>query len=148
MQLSEERFRMLWAARRDLYARVLEAADDWHKANLDLDGVELDIQVEVSTLADAEEVSPEGASVVRSMYAFGKLVQEMHIISDSEVRGAVEHMRKALSAESRASINRSGGDSTSMYGRALGLLQYAMRWELIHGTGASTTEDTVADPKE
>ncbi|MCW2827165.1 MAG: hypothetical protein JWQ67_781 [Marmoricola sp.] len=138
MQLSEERFARLWEERRGLYARMLESADEWRRANLDLAGVDLastelgDTKLNKMTMEDARQASPEVAHALNCMYAFGRVIQEVHLLGDGEVRSAVENARSVLHGDMRRAAIDSNAESEGLP-EALNVVMQAMRHELIHG---------------
>lgn len=136
-RLSEERFARLWAERRGLFARVLQASQEWHLANVDLAGLRLsetdDGQIEMTrlTLAGARDALPEAAQALDCMYGFRALAGEIHLLSDAEVRGAVDNLGTVLRAEFRDAVAGSVTDAPTV-AEAVELAQLAMRRELIH----------------
>lgn len=139
LQLREERFRLLWGERRSLFTRVLDACDEWHHANIDLAGLNLaaaqpeQLVMEQSTMAEARRIAPEAAREVESMHTFGRLVFEVDLLSDAEVRGAIRFVQEVLRNEARSAVDGNGTRAEDV-GDARSLLVLAMRRELIHGT--------------
>lgn len=135
-QLSEERLSRLWAERRELFARVLDSADEWRRANLDLAGVRLSeydegqVRLDSMTMRAAQDASPEVARALDCMYSFGRLLNEVHLLSDAEVRGAVSNLRKVLRSDMRRAAVESVNDSVEV-SAAEELVHQAMRRELV-----------------
>jgi hypothetical protein len=136
-QLSEERFARLWAERRGLFARLLQASHEWHLANVDLAGLRLSetdeghIEMSRLTVAGARDALPEAAQALDCMYGFRGVAGEVHLLSDAEVRGAVENLGTVLRAEFRRAVAESVTDGLKVT-EALELAQLAMRRELVH----------------
>ena len=122
----------LWEARRELYGRCIRAANDWHGANLDLSGLDLDShEGSVTTLADAAKAAPEAASALIAMYSLRPLSAEVDLLADADVRASWRMVESSLRAEMRAALT--GEPEGPSFGEALGVATRVMRHELVRG---------------
>jgi hypothetical protein len=111
--LLEERDRVLWAERRVLYARLLEAAHEWIEAirevrDTDLRAPELE-QVDVRNLADAEKVSPIAAAMLRAGSAYAAVLSEVRIVGHSTVIASAAKVQLDLIAAAREAAHDRDG---------------------------------------
>ena len=133
---SEERLSRLWTERRALFSRVLQATDEWRRANLDLAGITLsdsrkgEARLEMMTMASARDTSPEVARALDCMYGFGRLMNEIHMLSEAETRGAVANLQSVLRNDMKRAAVESANSSVEV-AEAEELVRLAMRREII-----------------
>lgn len=132
LQLSEERFRTLWAARRELYPRVIASANRWHQINLDLAGTDLTLSTaSVGTLEEARNEAPVAGRALEAMYAARLIWAEVDLLADSDVRAAYKAVYGLLKDEMAAATNKEPVEP--WFGEAVALLTRVMRHELVRG---------------
>lgn len=136
MQLSEERLRRLWSERRALYTAVLAESAAWDTANTHAHSENRYNFENAESMRDPEEVTPQEAAILRCMPEFRRLEQEVHLIGGTDVREAMEPVRRALYKGAAAAADCAPSYGNPEYIRALDLLTLAMRRELIDQSGA------------
>lgn len=152
LQVREERLMRLWSERRALYAKALEAADRWHRANVDVSGLDLPnsalgkLPLESRTIRHAEALAPEAAEAARSMHEFGRFVLELGLMADAKVVASASALRKTLRDEMTSCITLAKS-KPSEYGKAVAELNNAMREELIF-TGRGRSESEAVDNRD
>ncbi|MFC4631307.1 hypothetical protein ACFO6V_23885 [Promicromonospora alba] len=118
VQLAEERLRRLWDERRVLHSNVLAAAAAWRSAIVDLQGsLRADSKgweerPTVGFMRHAEENLPEAAAAIRSAEEFGRLRQEVALISGADVQQAVAQLHTTLITAMRATTPGTSATTT------------------------------------
>jgi hypothetical protein len=126
--LLEERDRLLWQERRQLYARVLSGADAWVQAIKDIRDTDLTSDVQVSNRLDVENTSQVAWIGLKCGDEFGVLVREMRIIGHLEVAQQTARLEIDLIRANRDSLT--GQPDLDLVGKAITWLADQMRVRL------------------
>lgn len=148
-QLLEERLHRLWAERRSIYSQLLDITAGWISAIRDVRDLNLSENEQlndkpVRTLGEAREQVPESAEMIQRMYDFGRMEADVTLLSDREVRAAVEVLARALRKAARQALD--GQNGMPEVTRAHAIAVAAMRHELVVGTYADSNDNS-KDPE-
>jgi hypothetical protein len=134
--IREARFQQLRSERREVYARALDAVEDFVAALRDLRDAGLPEGVEVSSVPDVEEVHPVGARALRCMGTQSRLDSDVILIADPGVRDNFLILSQFLREAFREAVN--GGDGLAPVHAQLKCVLREMRIELV-GPSRQTT---------
>ncbi len=129
-QMLEARLHWLRSERRALYARVLDLADEWSRALQDLRDSKLP-DADVKTTAEARAAMPLAADNLDMMGRMTRMVAEVTLLADSDVRAAVDGLHSALRKAFAMAVKGQNGLPAVTAHRAETIA--AMRRELVQG---------------
>ena len=127
--IGEARFQQLRSERREVYARALDAVEDFVEALRDLRDGGLPEGVEVSTAHDLEQVHPIAARALRCMTTQRRLDSDVILIADPGVRDNFLILSQLLREAFREAVE--GRDGLAPVHEQLKIVLREMRIELV-----------------
>jgi hypothetical protein len=129
-QIKEERFQRLRSERREVYSKLLDLADEWRSLIQELRDSDLP-GGSVRNVAEAREAMPVAAQNLEMMDRVTRVLAEVELLADAEVRAAAVLLQDALRGAFKAAVLRDDAVAAIAPTRQAALA--AMRRELVHG---------------
>ena len=127
--IKEARFQLLRAERREVYARVLDAVNEFVEALKDLRDTKLPQGVDVSSVPDLEKASPIAARALHGLATQGRLDFDVILIADPGVRDNYLVLSQLLRDAFREAVH--GRDGLPPVYTQLKVVLREMRKELV-----------------